>query len=43
MGKTGRDYIDKGNMIDENCISIRELGLYTVFEVSHAYMIYSFG
>ena len=27
---------------DQNCISIRKLGLYTVFEVSHAYMIYSF-
>ncbi|RQO39181.1 hypothetical protein DBR39_09330 [Chryseobacterium sp. KBW03] len=42
IGEMGRDYIEKGDVIDENCISVKELGLNTVFSVSHYYTIHTF-
>ena len=42
IGKIGRDYIEKGDVIDENCISVKELDLNTVFSVSHYYTIHTF-
>ncbi|CAD0222891.1 hypothetical protein KYG33_16150 [Chryseobacterium sp. D764] len=42
IGEIGRDYIEKGDEIDENCISVKELGLSTVFSVSHSYTIHTF-
>ncbi|MDW9380945.1 hypothetical protein [Chryseobacterium sp. JV558] len=42
IGEIGRDYIEKGDEIDENHISIKELGLSTVFSVSHYYTIHTF-
>ncbi len=42
VGEIGRDYIKKGDDIDANCISIKELGLNTVFSVSHYYTIHTF-
>lgn len=42
IGEIGRDYIEKGDDIDANCISIKELGLNTVFSVSHYYTIHTF-
>ena len=42
IGEIGRDYIEKGDEIDENCISVKELGLNTVFSVSHSYTIHTF-
>ncbi|MGG1924542.1 hypothetical protein AB1278_22445 [Chryseobacterium sp. NRRL B-14798] len=42
IGEIGRDYIEKGDDIDANCISIKELGLNKVFSVSHYYTIHTF-
>ncbi|MGX5684959.1 DUF7336 domain-containing protein [Chryseobacterium cucumeris] len=42
IGEIGRDYIEKGDDIAANCISIKELGLNTVFSVSHYYTIHTF-
>lgn len=42
IGEMGRDYTEKGDVIDENCISVKELGLNTVFSVSHYYTIHTF-
>lgn len=42
IGEIGRDYIEKGDDIDENCISVKGLGLNTVFSVSHYYTIHTF-
>lgn len=42
IGEIGRDYIKKGDEIDANCISIKELGLNAVFSVSHYYTIHTF-
>lgn len=42
IGEIGRDYIQKGDVIDENCISMKALSLNTVFSVSHYYTIHTF-
>lgn len=42
IGEIGRDYIEKGDEIDDSCISIKELRLNTVFSVSHYYTIHNF-
>ncbi|MFZ4930697.1 DUF7336 domain-containing protein [Chryseobacterium sp. Mn2064] len=42
IGEIGRDYIKKGDIIDDHCISIKELGINTVFSLSHSYTIHTF-
>ncbi|WP_294286229.1 hypothetical protein [uncultured Chryseobacterium sp.] len=42
IGEIGRDYLTEGDMIDETCLSVKELGLESVFSVSHSYTIHRY-
>jgi hypothetical protein len=41
IGEMGRDYLKKGDEVDENCHCVKELGLNTIFSVSHYYTIHT--
>lgn len=40
IGEIGRDYLLKGDIIDENYLSVKELNLESIFSVSHSYTIH---
>ncbi|MDV7696950.1 hypothetical protein N6B72_08460 [Chryseobacterium soli] len=39
IGEMGRDYLEKGDEVDKNCRSVKELELNNIFSVSHYYTI----
>jgi len=39
IGEMGLDYLEKGDEVDKNCRSVKELKLNTIFSVSHYYTI----
>lgn len=42
IGEMGRDYLTEGDMIDKKYRSVKELGLESVFSVSHSYTIHRY-
>ncbi|WP_294266555.1 hypothetical protein [uncultured Chryseobacterium sp.] len=42
VGEIGRDYLTEGDIIDETYLSVQELGLESVFSVSHSYTIHRY-
>lgn len=41
IGEIGRDYLEKGDKVEKDCPSVKELGLNTIFSVSHYYTIHT--
>lgn len=39
IGEIGRDYLLESDKIDESCLSVKELGLESIFSVSHSYTV----
>ena len=42
VGEIGRDYLTESDPIDETYLSVKELGLESVFSVSHSYTIHRY-
>jgi len=42
IGEIGRDYLLEGDIIDETYVSLKQLGLESVFSVSHSYTIHRY-
>ncbi len=42
IGEIGRDYLTEGDPIDETYLSVKDLGLESIFSVSHSYTIHRY-
>ena len=42
IGELGRDYLEHGDEVDENILSIKELGSVSIFSLSHMYTIHTY-